>query len=148
MVPNFARPTFEDLILANPLSVKQLRRRRGGFQHGIYTGCRWISIPSRIIRSFAHSYILNFTLNNMQGKPFAAANDSHAGRSRIRHFHSYGFGELTGGVTKEGDHAVFDALVFGPGSHDGTVIDAIDNDFVNPRGLESVLFLKVARDLN
>jgi hypothetical protein len=38
-------------------------------------------------------------------------------------------------------------LTLGPIHHDGTIIDCEDNDFLNPLGAESVLFLLVVGDL-
>ena len=38
-------------------------------------------------------------------------------------------------------------MTLGPIHHDSTIIDCEDDDFLNPLGAESVLFLLVVRDL-
>ena len=56
-------------------------------------------------------------------------------------------GELAVWVSQECQHAQANLLTLGPIHHDGTIIDCEDDDFLNPLGAESVLFLLVVGDL-
>lgn len=61
----------------------------------------------------------------------------------MRHDHAQSLGELTARVGQESDHGPLNTLVSRPSLHDGAVVDAVHKDFIDARGLESSLLLKV-----
>uniref|UniRef100_A0A7R9WX44 Uncharacterized protein n=1 Tax=Craspedostauros australis TaxID=1486917 RepID=A0A7R9WX44_9STRA len=63
------------------------------------------------------------------------------------HFHVQGLGQVTCWITHQLHHAQASLLVLGPCLHDGSVVDAVHNDSVNPSLAESVLILQVVGDL-
>jgi hypothetical protein len=87
------------------------------------------------------------TINKVNSKAFASANDSNGRWARMGHLHVEGLRQLTCWIAHEGNVGVLYPLVFCPSIHDGTVVHAVHKYFVNARGLERVLMLKVTRDL-
>ena len=53
------------------------------------------------------------------------------------HFQVNCLREFGSGISHHSDDSL-DALVFTPGLHDGRVVDAVDNYFIDSRGLEVV----------
>jgi hypothetical protein len=78
------------------------------------------------------------TINKVNSKAFASANDSNGRWARMGHLHVEGLRQLTCWIAHEGNVGVLYPLVFCPSIHDGTVVHAVHKYFVNARGLERV----------
>jgi hypothetical protein len=119
------------------------------FQQGRCKCVLWELISSRVVfRILSDGLELDFSVNYVQSKSLAATNNSIRSWARVGQLHINGLGECTRWVTKEFDDAAFDSLVFSPSSHDSSVIDAVDDDFVNTCCFECVLSFHVTWNLS
>lgn len=118
------------------------------FNHGLVASGGRIGITRRIVLGFADSHILDNIVVNVHSEALAASHNSNTGRTRVGHFHVESLGEFPERISHEGDHGALDALIFLPSLHDGGIVHAVHENFVDTGFLESVLILKVTGYLN
>mmetsp|Transcript_70139 Transcript_70139/g.196312 ORF Transcript_70139/g.196312 Transcript_70139/m.196312 type:complete len:266 (-) Transcript_70139:470-1267(-) len=91
---------------------------------------------------------LDLTLVDESAETLAATRAEFAARAWVGHLYAERLGELTARVAHERDDAlVIDALVFGPSIHDGSVVNAEDDNLVDPHLRKSHHLFLVAGDL-
>lgn len=77
----------------------------------------------------------------------ATSDDTNRCRSRVGHLDVKSLGKLSSGISHELDHRATNSLVISPSSHDGGIVYTPNDNLVDSSLLESVLILKVGRNL-
>jgi hypothetical protein len=121
--------------------------RHDGLQHGRSEGNSRIGITSRVIVGLGNSDMRDDAINDVHGPSLAAADDTDTRRAGVSHLHATALGEFAGGITHHFDNAR-DALVFRPSIHDGSVIDTVDENFLNSCFFKCVLLFQVPGNLS
>ena len=98
----------------------------------------------RIVFLLGDSHNLDGSIYHVESKSLASIDQSNRFRSRMCQFHLQLFRQQSIRVSHELDHGIFwDLLIFGPGIHDGSIIHAVNDHFINAKFLECVLVCQV-----
>lgn len=122
-------------------------------EHGLDEGVRLCRIDDGVchitVPGFTrHCYRLDGAVVYDDGEALATwvAENRH-GTIGIKH-QVQGLCKLAPGVRQERNHGPLDLLILGPSLHDGTVVDAVDEDLIDALGLQLSLLGEVARHLD
>ena len=130
------------------LTASSFPLQRGDILEHVIDARRFRTVVTRrIIGRLAHVDHLDDAVVDVHGESFASLRSELRARSRRRQFHTQSLGHQRVRIGDKRDVTSLDLLILRPRPHDGGVVDAHDQHFVDPRALQSILSREISRDL-
>ena len=97
--------------------------------HCFREGLVWMTIACRVASTFGNRLELGLSLAEQNDEAFASVDQTHPAWPGVVQDHVQGAGEVAVWVPKELEERSSNLLLFAPGFHHCTIVDAVHHDF-------------------